>query len=194
MANYTSALEQHLKPGLYGQLVKDKPSIILTEIDGLYLTQISFFAAEKTATHKFLTERFGCGLPQAGSVSQGKSGRRTIHLARLDPFRVLIISQESPIDLPEKTYPLDFSDARTVLQISGSAAEKTLSRLCALDFRDAAFPEGAFATTGMHHIGVSVWRHKDGYRLFIPRSFAASLYHLIFQISEQFGCEVKGND
>ena len=192
MADYMSALNEVLKPGLYGQVEKGQPFVSISEKTGLHLTQISFFVSQKSSMHKFLDESYGCGLPQAGGVSQGKIGRRHIFAARLEPSKIMLISPEAITDIPDAFYPLDVSDARTLIDISGTAATKTLSRLCALDFSDGSFPVGAFATTGMHHIGVSIWHNKDGYRLFVPRSYAASLYHLILQIAEQFGCEVLG--
>ena len=191
MDNYTSALEKDLKTGRYGKLQNNKPTVVLRELSGFHLTQMSFFADQKASSHKYLLEKLKCGLPQAGIVVDGKSAQKKIWAARLDPFKVLLISERPITTIPKENYPLDLSDAKTILQISGVSATQILARLCAVNFSEDAFPVGSFTTTGMHHVGVSVWHHEDGFRLLLPRSFAASLYHLILQISEQFGCEVQ---
>ena len=191
MADYISALHDHVKPGTYGNLQKGKGSVSVQEITGMAITQLAAFPAQKTAFHKFLLDRFQFGLPQPGRVETGmntKKGR--CFSARLDPAKIILMADSTPNYIPAEFYPLDLSDARTVLKIEGANAEALLARLCAVDLSDKAFPDGSFAMTGMHHVSVSIWRYQTAYMLFMPRSFAASLYHLIMQIAEQFGCEV----
>lgn len=191
MADYTSALHHHVKPGLYGNLQNGKASLSVQEMTGIVITQLAAFPAQKTAFHKFLFDRFQFGLPQPGKVETGMSTKGTrCFSARLDPAKIILMTDSTPDNIPAEFYPLDLSDARTVLKIEGANAEALLARLCAVDLSDKAFPDGSFAMTGMHHVSVSIWRYQTAYMLFMPRSFAASLYHLIMQIAEQFGCEV----
>lgn len=195
MADTISALDKMLQPGRFGCLQNGKPTVTLQEIKDMSLTQMAAFPHQKAAFHSYLNDTLHCGLPQAGKVEGGtysvrKAGKSTCFLARLDPAKIMLISKSKPVDLPSEFYPLDLTEARTVLKIQGDNATALLARLCALNFSDAAFPEGSIAMTGMHHVSVSIWRHQDAYIAFLPRSFAASLFHLMLQIAEQFGCEV----
>lgn len=195
MADTISALDKMLQPGRYGCLHNGKATVSLQEIKGMVLTQMAAFPHQKAAFHSYLNDRLQCGLPQPGKVEGGnytvrKAGKSACFAARLDPSKIMLITKTTPLDLPSTFYPLDLTDARTVLKIQGDNATALLARLCALNFSDTALPEGSFAMTGIHHVSVSIWRHQDAYIAFLPRSFAASLYHLMLQIAEQFGCEV----
>ena len=46
------------------------------------------------------------------------------------------------------------------------------------------------ASGGIHHVGVTLWRSKTGYELFLPRGFAESLWELLIETAEQFGLEI----
>ena len=199
MANSISALDKIIQTGRFGNLQNGRATITLQDIQGMQLTQLAAFPHQKSAFHAYFTEELQSGLPQAGKISKGKyslakTKQAVCFSARLDPSKVMLISSGAIPRLPSEFYPLDLSDARTVLKIQGENATTLLARLCAVDLSEAAFPDGSFAMTGMHHVSVSIWRHQNAYLIFLPRSFAASLYHLIFEISEQFGCEVLKSD
>ena len=191
MVNPASALEGYVVPGQFGQLSGQGPAITLQEISGAYLTQLSFFKAQKPKINGFLHEKFGCQLPNAGQMDYGKKGRKGVAVFRGDPSKAMVISSAPLQDIDPKFYPLDLSDARTFICVSGSASADLLARLAAVDVRQSHFKDGDILTTGIHHIAVQIWRHKDDFILILPRSFAASLYQLITEIAGQFGYEVK---
>ncbi len=93
-----------------------------------------------------------------------------------------------------RTPSLDLSHARWLIDIEGPAAEHLMARLAALDFSPAAFPNGTFSQTGIHHSGVLVQRiADDNFRLFVPVSLAASIWGLICETAVPFGydCAVR---
>ena len=191
MVNPASALEGYVVPGQFGQLGAEGPAITLQEISGAYLTQLSFFKAQKPKINGFLHEELGCLLPDAGQMQYGKNGRKGVAVFRGDPSKAMVISSAPLQDVDPKFYPLDLSDARTFIYVSGSASADLLARLAAVDVRQSHFQDGDILTTGIHHIAVQIWRHKGDFILILPRSFAASLYQLITEIAGQFGYEVK---
>ena len=66
-----------------------------------------------------------------------------------------------------------------------------LNRHLPLDLGDAACPVGAVASSGFHHVGVTLWRSTAGFELFLPRGFAASLWEMLSESAAQFGAEVR---
>ena len=60
-----------------------------------------------------------------------------------------------------------------------------------LDLRDHSFPINSVASSAIHHVSVKIWKTNEGYRLFIPRGFALSLWDIFLETASQFGCEIK---
>ena len=92
---------------------------------------------------------------------------------------------------------LDLSHARVVIRIEGLAAPDLLARLVSLDLYTGAFAEGRFALTGIDAVPVMLHRLADGadaprYDLFVPYSWAASLWDLTCHSALSLGYEVSG--
>ena len=89
---------------------------------------------------------------------------------------------------------VDLSHARTVIRIEGDVARELLARLASVDFSPEIFSVGQFVQTGMHHIGVLIERIDETcYDIFIPVTWAASIWGIITLHAGQFGYRVEGN-
>jgi sarcosine oxidase subunit gamma len=112
---------------------------------------------------------------------------------------LLIAADNAPPEFPGAKFEAAFEvvvetgDAWTQFAISGSASRDLLAKGCALDLHPGAFREGGCAVTRfaelrcvLHDVGV-------GYRLFVGRSYAASLAEWLIEAAAEFdlGLEVK---
>ena len=108
-------------------------------------------------------------------------------LLRIEPLKWWLIGAPAAPDIgPQQGAVLDLSHARTRLRIAGRRAAEFLNRHLPLDLRAAAFPEGAVASSQLHHVGVTLWRSRRGYELFIPRGYALSVWEVLLQTAAQF--------
>jgi len=108
-------------------------------------------------------------------------------LLRIEPLKWWLIGAPVAPDIgPQQGAVLDLSHARTRLRIAGPRAAEFLNRHLPLDLRAAAFPEGAVASSQLHHVGVTLWRSRRGYELFIPRGYALSVWEVLLQTAAQF--------
>jgi heterotetrameric sarcosine oxidase gamma subunit len=74
----------------------------------------------------------------------------------------------------------ELTDARVRLGVSGSGARELLSAGIALDLHPAVFIVGQGAQTGLHHTGIFLERvAEDGYELYVPRTFAATIWEFL---------------
>ena len=70
---------------------------------------------------------------------------------------------------------VDQSDGLAALELEGSVRE-VLARLCPIDLRERAFPEGATARTLLNHVHVSLTRVSGGtWLVLMPRSMAGTV-------------------
>ena len=53
-----------------------------------------------------------------------------------------------------------------------------------------SFPINSVASSAIHHVSIKIWRTDQGYRLFIPRGFALSIWEILLETASQFGYEV----
>lgn len=86
---------------------------------------------------------------------------------------------------------LELSDARVRIRLSGPALEDALARLVSIDVARVAFPPGAVAQTGLHHVGVLVHRRTaDVADVLAPTSWAASLWDHMIDVLTPLGVEI----
>ncbi|XDZ66988.1 sarcosine oxidase subunit gamma [Alphaproteobacteria bacterium LSUCC0684] len=190
MAKTVSALHGHMKKGRYG--ASGTPGVIIEEVRVATLVQLAAWPETHSEAGKLAARMAGVrAAPGRGKVKRSKKGE----LLSIDPLKWWVISDHEEISAPSvpvKTgMVLDLSDARTWLRIRGAKAEMLLNHFLPLDFRKDVFSEDDVASTGFHHIGVTVWRAKDGFNLLLPRSFALSLWELLETSAHQYGLEVK---
>lgn len=109
-------------------------------------------------------------------------------LLRTEPLKWLLVSEtdEPPPDLGDAGTAVDLSHARTVIRIEGAAMPELMARLMPLDTRPDAMPEGSVATSGLHHIAVTVHLRDGGADLYAFRSFGLSLWEHVIETADQF--------
>ena len=189
MAARRSALEGHIRPGRRGR-DRAEPGIRLSERQPGSVWQV-------TAWPDRLDEAGSAAAAAAGVEAYPGPGRAALGdgtvLMRTEPLRWLLIAEAElaePDVAAEAGTVLDLGHARTILRIEGPDAAALMARLAPLDFRPRSFPDGAVATSAVHHVAVTVLARDDGYDLFAFRSFGLSLFEHVAETAEQFGLEI----
>jgi sarcosine oxidase gamma subunit len=65
-----------------------------------------------------------------------------------------------------------------------------MARMVPLDLRPATFPEGAVASTGLHHLGVTIVARNGGFDFLVLRSFGLAVWETLIDSAAQFGAEI----
>ncbi|MCZ6470405.1 MAG: hypothetical protein O6649_03485 [Gammaproteobacteria bacterium] len=119
-------------------------------------------------------------------------------LFRTAPDRVLIAGQ-SKLEIPrsligdESLAVLDLSHSRTRIIVDGTAAEEVMVRLAPIDFRASVMPVDSFVQTGIHHVGVLIYRTAEmRFEIFTPVTWARSVWELICLNAAPLGYTVEG--
>lgn len=186
MAERESALKGHYKTGRYGEA--GEPGVTLVEVPIARLHQIAAWPDTIDAVGAKAAEAAGVGAaPGPRTAATGSGGT----LLRIEPLKWWLYGVAAPDIDPQEGATLDLSHARTQVRATGPSVRECLNRLIPLDLRSESFPVDSAASTAMHHVGVTVWRSKDGYELFLPRGFAVSLWEVLFDTAAQFGVEVQ---
>lgn len=169
-----SALTGHYKPGRFE--ADGVCGVTLAEVPGLCLQQMAAWPDTLQAVGKRAAEQ----------VAQHEQAT----LLRIEPLKWWLVGCGTAELSAEQGTALDLSHSRVQVRVSGDKAVDLLNRHLPLDLREQAFPAGSVASTGFHHVGVTLWRSEAGYELFLPRGFALSLWELLRESAEQFGVEV----
>ena len=190
MVNSIGPLEKNIEYGSFGYIKEKEPKIFIKELKNLYLFQF-IFSPMNEQDLKFLFKR-EFSLEKLPFLTDVVSNSKNFSMqTEFDKIWVCSLKKTNSSSFKKfpNLYPLDMSNSKVILNIRGDRSEELLNRLCALDFSKK---ETSFQTTAMHHISVGIYKkEKDIFTLFIPRSFALSLYQLIFKISLQFGVKVE---
>lgn len=126
----------------------------------------------------------------AGCDSAPTPGRAVVGsqatLLRVQPLAWWIYESDPGELAMERGTRLDISHNMQSIKLSGPKARAVLARLLPIDLRDRALPVGGVAGTMAHHVGVTLWRKDDDmYKLFVPRTFAASLAEAAVEVAHQ---------
>lgn len=186
MVDRESALTGHYKTGRFGE--GDEPGVKLMEVPVSVLHQIAAWPDTVEAVGALAAQAVGADTASGpGSVVVGPKGAQL----RIEALKWWLYGVEAPAVDPEEGATLDLSHARTQIRATGPQARECLNRLIPLDLREESFPVDSAAATVMHHVGVTLWRSREGYDLFLPRGFAVSLWEVLFDTAMQFGVEVE---
>ena len=112
------------------------------------------------------------------------------HILRIEPLKWWVIGDSNfEIESSEGTN-VDLSHAFTSIEIKGENVKEFLNRHLPIDLRDQSFPVNSITSSAIHHVSVKIWRADFGYRIFIPRGFALSIWEIFLETASQFGYEV----
>ena len=184
MVNRVSALYTNYKIG--SVRANKEIKLIFREIKDLNITQIAAWPDTLDNIEVKLSKIINS--INTPSFNQSISFEN-IHVLRMEPLKWWLICKED-IEISDGATKLDLSHAFTSLEIKGDAVKKFLNRHLPLDFRDHSFPINTIASSAIHHVSVKIWRTNQGYRLFIPRGFALSIWEILLQTASQFGYEI----
>jgi len=197
MPELRSALSSHIASGRFGapgeQLVfSEQPLGTLIQFSG-------WRGSFETAARPVMTR---LGLDGIGAFDRAQASDKALAF-RIAPERLLLrLASASDwaaiapgIDAAQ-TPMLDLSHSRTVLRAAGAAARDLMARLMPIDFDAQAFAPGQFVQSGIHSTGVLVHRAADEggapvFDIYMPRSFAASLWDFVTQTALPFGYRME---
>ena len=180
-----SALASNYTQGQFG--AEKKIGVILQEVPNLTLWQVAAWPDSLAEIGVITADTIGVEAAPGPGKSEVLENRA---LLRVEPLKFWIIGITAPEVSPRKGTILDLSHSRTHVRIAGPQAQVLLNRHLPLDLRGQSFVTGSVASTAIHHIGVTLWRSTSGFELFLPRSFALSIWELLCQSAAQFGYEV----
>jgi heterotetrameric sarcosine oxidase gamma subunit len=83
----------------------------------------------------------------------------------------------------------DVSDARAAISVKGARAGELLASGCGIDFDAGAFPAGECRSSLLARVAVLITKRDEtpSFRLFVPRSYAASLRSWLELGARQYG-------
>ena len=199
MPEVRSALVGHLEPGRFGAAGEQ---LVVSEWPLGALIQLSGWRDSFESAARPLLARLG--LDGIGSFDRAQASDKALAF-RIAPERVLV-RLTSPSDWPAiardidaaLTPVLDLSHSRTLLRVAGVAAPDLMARLMPIDFEASAFGPGRFVQSGIHATAVLAHRNADeggapAYDIYMPRSFAASLWDFVTTAALPLGFRVEAN-
>ena len=185
MVNRASALLTNYKIG--SAKINNKITLTFQEIRDLDIKQIAAWTTTIESVDLKLASLMN--ISNAPSFNQAVSVNNR-HILRIEPLKWWLIGGEKiEIDSEIGTI-IDLSHAFTSIEMKGENIRNLLKRHLPLDLRDQSFPVNSTASSAIHHISVKIWRVDDGYRLFIPRGFALSIWEILLETASQFGYEI----
>jgi heterotetrameric sarcosine oxidase gamma subunit len=119
--------------------------------------------------HAEVAAALGTALPAVGATAALAGG----HLLWAGDDVWLVEGVAAP-DLAGLAAVVEQSDAWAGLVLEGAAARDVLARLVPLDLDPSACPAGSAARTLLRQVPLLIVVTADGFRLLVPRSFAAS--------------------
>ena len=185
MVNRVSALATNYKIGSIK--VNEKITLSFHEIRDLDIKQIAAWST--TIENVDLKLAHILNSIKAPGFNQVLSNNNQ-HLLRIEPLKWWIIGGGNIEIESEEGTIVDLSHAFTSIEIKGENAKNFFNRHLPLDLRDKSFPINTIASSAIHHVSVKIWRTNQGYRLFIPRGFALSIWEILLETASQFGYEV----
>jgi len=170
-------------------------AVTLTELRGWYLTQLAAFAGREAALAECLRERLGIASSPRPGVSLATDRGLIFHTA---PRQYWVVTSDAgldaawPLALPSRdATATPLSHSRVRIALTGQPARTVLEKGIAADLRPESFGVGDFLQAGLHHTGVLVHRVAEcRYELYVPRSFAASLWEWLTDAAWPMGYEV----
>ena len=185
MVNRTSALITKYKIG--SVKVDEKITLTFQEMRDLDIKQIAAWPST--------IEIIDLKLSNFMNITNAPSFNRSIstnnnHILRIEPLKWWLIGKGKIEIESEGGTIIDLSHAFTCIQIKGDNVKNLINRHLPLDLREQSFPVNSIMSSAIHHVSVKVWRTDSGYRLFIPRGFALSIWEILLKTASQFGYEI----
>ena len=199
-ARWLSGLETEEARRIYGRAELDDPEdptpstgdapAWLVEMKPTSAWQFAAWPGRRAAAEALLVDVTGAAAPAPGRFTVGEDA---IELVRVGPlaWRAHGVDQDGAERLAavdsDDGAALELSHGEARVLVGGAKAAELLNRFLPIDLRDARFPVGATAQTGMHHVPVLLQRvDATAYALTLPRSYARSLWSLLEETARQW--------
>ena len=185
MVNRASALVTNYKTG--SMKVDEKITLTFQEIRDLDIKQIAAWPST--------IEKVDLKLANMINITSAPGFNRAIsidnkHILRTEPLKWWVIGGGNIEIASEEGAIVDLSHAFTSIEIKGDSVKGFMNRHLPLDLRDQSFPVNSIASSAIHHVSIKIWRTDHGYRLFIPRGYALSIWEILLETASQFGYEI----
>lgn len=183
----------YAKPGRHGR-AQGAPGVRLTLRDGVGLATIIVADGQEEALRAALFERYGWGLPEAGTTHL--SGEHGLVWSAPGQWLAVAETRDALNELPEALRGVaavtDQGEGRAVVRVSGPQARAALDKGVSVDLHPRAFSAGRTAVTSIAHIGAQLWQRDEAptYDLAVARSFAGSFWTWLTAASAEFGYDV----
>lgn len=192
MPDLASPLGTGQRTGRFGATFDAGPGVILSQAPIEHLLQIAGWDGFEAAVLPALKK---LGFSDLGTYQTARQ-HKGMWLFRIAPDRLLIAGQLAEklpgdlLDTPDLAV-LDLGHARAKITVEGPAAENLMAHLAAVNFRQSALPAGDFVQTGIHHVGVLIRRSAEArFDIFVPASFARSIWELVCLNATPYGYDV----
>lgn len=177
MVNRVSALN-----GQYDIIGVEDAGVVLEEVPYFSITQVAAWPETLAEVQSM--------------VHQTVELDETANVLRIEPLKYWVITSGYPIGermsiAQDEGTQFEITHSKVWIKVSGSHAEVLLNHFLPLDLRPDTFPVGQVASSALHHVGVTLWKNHHAYNLFIPRSFALSLWQMLCESAEQYGLRMQ---
>lgn len=187
-----SALDGDYHVGRFGASEPDAPGIVLVECRPRSIVQVNGAPAAGVLAEAL-------GVTESDAIPNRSFAAGTVRYAWNGPGRWLAESAEHrPDELIELVdtalgahgaSTTDLSHARTVVQVSGSAATDLLAKLCPVDVETMRTGDSAATLAGPFSVQIVRTGDRE-FRLYVFRSFGLAMWEMLLDEAAEFGAEV----
>ena len=170
--------------------------LVFGERRGWSLTEIAAFADTADVVARKLEGLTGLAAPKSTAKPARGSGNTVI---RVGHGKFWVFGSEGSDLAARALETLDpaegavtpLSHSRSIITIAGPPGFEVLKKGIALDFSDTAFPVGAAATTGVHHVPVLLIRTgEESVEVIVLRTFARTVFEWLLDAGLEFGYRI----
>ena len=170
--------------------------LVFGERCGWSLVEIAAFAGTEEVVARKVEGLTGLIAPNSVAIPARGSGNSLIRVGH-EKFWVfgsegsdLAARAIATLD-PAEAAVTPLSHSRSIITIAGPPVFEVLKKGIALDFSDAAFPVGAAAMTGVHHVPVLLIRTgEESIEVVVLRTFGRTVFEWLLDAGLEFGYRI----
>lgn len=173
--------------------------LVISERRGWSLVEIAAFADTELVVAAKLKSLTGLAIPTSAAAPSRGNGN-TLLRAGHGKFWVFgsegsdLAERAAVAIAPDEGAVTPLSHSRAIIVIEGEPVFETLKKGIALDFSGEAFPVGAAAMTGVHHVPVLLIRSAPAtVEVVVMRTFARSVFEWLLDAGLEFGYRINAD-
>ena len=171
-------------------------ALTLSEPRGWSLAQLAIFSGHEAAVAAALRPVLGAEPLPTLPATVAYADRARLYRTAADAWWI-VTAEPTLVSTLARSVPgtsgtvTDLSHSRVRIAVEGPAARAMLGRGICVDLHPLAFAIGQFAQTGLHHTAVLLERSAEArYELYLPRTFAVSIWEWLIDAALPFGYEI----